>query len=76
MSVAGREFDCKRRMTFLCRAWASGSSRSFRIHERVVPPRAEELDEHIRQLQQGAEIKEVGNHRLGEEGGEPVDAHQ
>jgi hypothetical protein len=38
MSVAGREFDCKRRMTFLCRAWASGSSRSFRIHERVVPP--------------------------------------
>jgi hypothetical protein len=38
MSVAGREYDCERRTTCLCRASASGSSRSFCIHERAVPP--------------------------------------
>jgi hypothetical protein len=38
MSVAGREYDCERRTTCLCRASAGGSSRSFRIHERAVPP--------------------------------------
>jgi hypothetical protein len=44
--------------------------------------RAEGLDEYMRQLQQGAEIRpcieleKVGNDRWGEEGGEPGDAHQ
>ena len=55
MSVAGREYLCELRTTCLCRASASGSSRRFWIHKRAVPhQRAEELDEHMLQLQQGA----------------------
>src|SRR5271163_4237226 len=44
--------------------------------------RAEGLDEYMGRLQQGTEtrpcikLRKVGNHRQGEEGGEPGDAHQ
>jgi hypothetical protein len=81
MSVAEGEYDCERRTTCLCRAPASKSSRSFRIHERAVPPESRGLGEYMRQLQQGAEIrpciefKNMGNHWQGEEGGELGDAH-
>src|SRR2546423_366145 len=84
MSVAGREYDCERRTTCLCRASASGSSRSFRVLERAVPPESRGARRAhaaaaagCRNQAPASKLEKMGEgHRQGEGGGEPGDAHR